>query len=81
MSMWYPQLVHALMNCLPRFEKWTFKIFTVVILAVMVCGSALFVQWSCLTDVCETAVNEREHVVRCVFVEHPPLTSAADVYR
>jgi len=77
----YAQLVHPLMNRLACLEEGTFEVGGVVFLTVMMCGRTLLVQRGSLADVGETTVNEREHILRRVFVEHPPLTTAGDVNR
>ena len=52
-----------------------------IVFTVVVCYSAGFVMARCLLDVGQSTLNQRQHIVRRFWVEHPPFAADGDVDR
>jgi hypothetical protein len=76
-----PQLVHTLMNGRSRLQEGPFQIGLMVLLSVVVRHSPWLIPWAQFVDVGETTVDQREHVLRRLLVEEPPIVAAGHVDR
>ena len=76
-----PQLVHSPVDGRLRLEEGAFQIGLMVLLAVVVGYRPWLSPRAQLADVCQTAVDQREHVLRGLLVEEPPIVAAGHVDR
>ena len=67
------QLVHALVDCRRCFVERGFKEFLMIVIAVMVCDRPGLVAPRGVAYVLKRTVHEREHVLGCRLIEHPPI--------
>ena len=69
------------MNCLTGFKERTFQIGEMIGLAVMMSRCTGLVSRGSFTNIGQIPVDEREHILRCFFVEEPPFATAGDINR
>src|SRR6266566_7003061 len=74
-----PQLMHSPMDSRPRLQERPFQIGLMVLLSMVVRHGPRLISWAQLADVGETAVDQREHVLRRLLVKEPPITPAGHV--
>ena len=78
--MWDSQLVHSLMNRLRRLVKGFFEIGHMVFVAMMMGNVIMFMMGRGLVNVFQRSIDQRQHVLRCVRIEHPPIASDREIY-
>ncbi len=74
-------LVHAPVDNRPRLQEGSFQIRLVILLSVVVRHRPRSIPWAQLADVSQTAIDQREHVLRRLLVEEPPIAPAGHVDR
>src|SRR5258708_27065143 len=76
-----PQLMHPPMNGHLRLQERSFQIRFMVLLSVVVGDRPRLISWTQLADVGQTAVDQRQHMLRRLLVEEPPVIATGHVDR